>query len=144
MFYSIFMISYSTNLLSFWLKSIKWRLYFISYQFAYCNRQIQNNSDIDKTEVYFSLIHKKDRRYRATIGVGHHQGSRLLTPVILTSLSRILCLVLNIKAPSSTSIPGFQLAQGEREKGQSVFFSLRRINQILCQVSHRVTLNCCC
>ena len=144
MLYSIFMISYSTNLLRLWLKSIKWRLYFISYQFACYSRQIQNNSDIDKTEVYFSLIQKEDKWSRATTGVGQHPGSRLLTPVTLTSLSHILCLVLNMKAPSSTSIPGFQLAQGEWEKGGSIFFSLRRMNQILYQVSHRATLNCCC
>lgn len=136
------------------LNSIKWRLYFIGYQFAWCNREVQNNGDIDKIEVDFSLIQKEDKWSKAGMGLDNHQGSRLLT----SSCSDILvthrpphveddCSVYHrcTRIPAST--------KGKRERWCRIFL-LKEMNQIqhitvpfsLCclEVGHIATLSCCC
>lgn len=94
--YCIFIISYSTNLLRFWSNSIKWRLYFIGYQYACYNREIQNNGDIDKIEIYFSVIQKENKWSRVGMGLDSDQRSRLLKSTCFDILSHIFHLELKM------------------------------------------------
>lgn len=124
--YSIFIFSYSTNLLRLWLTSTKWRLYFIGSQFVCYNREIQNNGDIDKIEVYFSIIQKDDKWSRAGVGMDNHQGSRL--PKSCCSHILVTHSPSDVKDdcsvyPQHTRIPAS--TRGKREKLRVHSFPLR-------------------